>query len=360
MTEQDVVNEEMYEEEDDDLPMQYRRLTAHLQTGSADFNRRLSAYLTNHVAMRSAFDQAITTSYAQQYPNAPQFSHNQNIFPSPFAMNLAQQQQNHSYGQPNPLPGSPGTPSYRPGQPPRTDSNSHSQNTPLISPPMQTTRSDLSMPQITQRRKSSQSSKTSSRSPVMQRTSMPPTPNSQHYEQKGEEQSTQNGVAVQGSPHQQQQRFSNLNGYPSVSPFSMALPVETQMLLNGALDPNDPMTSALMAGSDNMASPYHYSSHAYSKPRSFSSSFGGMSSTLAPSALDMQSRQQDFSQPTSINSAAPASAPPTQLGFDNPEFSKSQMFSSANSSQGSGTETPVLDAGWDAFINDNSWAENIT
>ncbi|KAI9802169.1 MAG: hypothetical protein M1826_005114 [Phylliscum demangeonii] len=71
VTEQDVVNEEMYEEEDDDLPFQYRRLTAHLQTGSADFNRRLAAYLTNHVAMRTALDQAISASYAQQFPNAP-------------------------------------------------------------------------------------------------------------------------------------------------------------------------------------------------------------------------------------------------------------------------------------------------
>ena len=76
VTEQDVVNEEIYEEEDDDLPEQYRRLTAHLQTGSADFNRRLSAYLTNHVAMRSALDQAITNSYAQHYPDVPQSVHN--------------------------------------------------------------------------------------------------------------------------------------------------------------------------------------------------------------------------------------------------------------------------------------------
>lgn len=76
VTEQDVVNEGKYEEKDDDLPMQYRRLTAHLETGSADFNRRLSAFLTNHVAMRSDLDQAISNSYAQQYPDAPQFVHN--------------------------------------------------------------------------------------------------------------------------------------------------------------------------------------------------------------------------------------------------------------------------------------------
>ena len=54
VTEQDVVNEEMYEEEDDDLPMQYRRLTAHLQTQNEAFNRRVNAYIVNQVAMRNA------------------------------------------------------------------------------------------------------------------------------------------------------------------------------------------------------------------------------------------------------------------------------------------------------------------
>src|ERR1019366_8143854 len=38
VTEEDVRNEEMYEEEDDDLPLQYRHLTAHLRTGNPDFN----------------------------------------------------------------------------------------------------------------------------------------------------------------------------------------------------------------------------------------------------------------------------------------------------------------------------------
>ena len=75
---------------DIDLSVKYRQLTAHLQTGSGDFNRRLSAYLTNHAAMRSALDQAVTNSYAQQYPNAPQFAHNQNMHPSPFIACLHQ------------------------------------------------------------------------------------------------------------------------------------------------------------------------------------------------------------------------------------------------------------------------------
>ncbi|TKA24273.1 hypothetical protein B0A54_17661 [Friedmanniomyces endolithicus] len=53
-TEQDVIDEEIYEEEEDDLPMRYRRLTAHLQTQNADFNRRFQSYLLNNVAMRQA------------------------------------------------------------------------------------------------------------------------------------------------------------------------------------------------------------------------------------------------------------------------------------------------------------------
>ena len=55
-------DKEMYEEGDDELPLQFRRLDAHSQTGSVDYNRRLAAYLTNHVAMRSAMDQMINNS----------------------------------------------------------------------------------------------------------------------------------------------------------------------------------------------------------------------------------------------------------------------------------------------------------
>ncbi|KAG9805691.1 hypothetical protein KCU84_g23455, partial [Aureobasidium melanogenum] len=85
VTEQDVINEEMYEEEDDDLPMQYRRLTAHLQTSNADFDRRLAAYLTNHVAMRAALGQTMGDQYnPQQYPNAPQFANQLGQFPQSF------------------------------------------------------------------------------------------------------------------------------------------------------------------------------------------------------------------------------------------------------------------------------------
>lgn len=92
---------EIHKEEDDDQPIQYGQITAHLQTGSADFQRRLLAYLTNHVAMTSALDQAITNSYAQQYPNALQSMHIQKMNPSPFTTpNVPPQQSPSSIGQP--------------------------------------------------------------------------------------------------------------------------------------------------------------------------------------------------------------------------------------------------------------------
>jgi len=81
VTEKDVMDEEMYEEEDDGLPRQYRQLAAHLQTGNPDFNSRLEAYLTANVAMRSALERSISNSYAQQGQQYPtQYA---GIYPSP-------------------------------------------------------------------------------------------------------------------------------------------------------------------------------------------------------------------------------------------------------------------------------------
>lgn len=75
ISEEIVMKEEMYEEEDDDLPRHYRGLAAHLQTSSADMNNRLTAYITNQVAMASlARQQEINRMFAEQFPNASQIS----------------------------------------------------------------------------------------------------------------------------------------------------------------------------------------------------------------------------------------------------------------------------------------------
>lgn len=372
VTEQDVVNEEMYEEEDDDLPMQYRRLTAHLQTGSADFNRKLSAYLTNHVAMRSALDQAITNSYAQQYPNAPQFAHNQNMYPSPFfAHNMPHQQQHQSYGQPYPTPG---TPAYRPNHQSRSASMSY--GTPQYSPTMPIPSPvQQAAQQMDRRRTSGSSIKSSPNSPD----GTPPTPQSMPDKSIVSQTSSASDVKQETQaphqmrapsqlmPHLPQHPYPATAGYSNTSPFSTSLPMESQMLLGSALDPNDPLTSMLMAGGENMPQPYNYANPSnLQKPRSTAYPYGGMSATLAPSALDMSPRNQTYMQPSMTMSASPAPTPAFLSPYEGsmPDFSKSQMFTGNNSSHGSGTATPgAIDGGWEAFINDSGdmpWPENNT
>lgn len=88
VTKQDVVNRKIYEEEDDELPIRYQRLTAHLQTQNADFTRRLQTYLVNHVAVRQAVGQAAVDGMQMNYQ---QFHSNSQNFKPGFTQ-LPQQQ----------------------------------------------------------------------------------------------------------------------------------------------------------------------------------------------------------------------------------------------------------------------------
>jgi hypothetical protein len=105
ISEEIVMKEEMYEEEDDDLPRQYRALAAHLQTSSAEMNHRLSAYLSNQVAMASwARQQEVNRMFAEQFPNAGQIS--QQLSNSVYFQPLQSQTASPSH----PGPGSPQSP----------------------------------------------------------------------------------------------------------------------------------------------------------------------------------------------------------------------------------------------------------
>lgn len=91
----------------------------------------------------------------------------------------------------------------------------------------------------------------------------------------------------------------------------------------------------------------------------YHSSYDGMSATLAPSALDMSPRNVTNPPPTTSISNHDSSF---QLYVDGagPEYPKGQIFSRSNSSpgSGSGTGTPI-EVGWEAFLNDTSWNENV-
>lgn len=363
VTEQDVVNEEMYEEEDDDLPMQYRRLTAHLQTGSADFNRRLAAYLTNHVAMRSALDQAITNTYAQQYPNAPHFAHNQSMFTSPMGPQSMPMPSPQTYRQsPYPTPGPAG---FRPQPHARSaslaapqDLAGYGPNSSHASPveasgPLDHRR--MSMPPAV----GSASSPTSTRTPQSlqnpQRDSTP-VPAASPFHLTRQVLPPQPPVPLQSS-----YGLSGL-GPDFSSPFTTSLPMESQLLLGPALDPNDPLTSMLMAGNDGlMPSYFNFGPTAsMSKQRNYHPSYDGLSATLAPSALDISPDQFSYNNPSSTSSESLAT-PAFNFNFDGALGDlKAANLTRSSSTQGSGGATPAIDGGWDAFINGNSWEENAT
>jgi hypothetical protein len=97
ITEEGVINEEMYEEEDDDLPVQYRRLTAHLLNVNTDFGRRLNEYITNHQALRQATTTVMPPGYNQMPPTRPSPTAPPSIF-MPY-MPYGQHTQQIPYGQ---------------------------------------------------------------------------------------------------------------------------------------------------------------------------------------------------------------------------------------------------------------------
>ncbi|RYP27041.1 hypothetical protein DL768_011378 [Monosporascus sp. mg162] len=87
VTEEIVLREEMYEEEEDDLPRHYKYLTAHLQTNSPDMNSRVNAYITTQAAMATmARYNEVNRLFSESFPTpqAHQQQLNQSMYMAPF------------------------------------------------------------------------------------------------------------------------------------------------------------------------------------------------------------------------------------------------------------------------------------
>ena len=110
ITEEIVLKEEMYEEEEDETPRPFRLLAAHLQTKSPYFNQRINAFLTNRVAMATLNHQReVERMFAQQFPNAQQVSqrlHQSIYYQSMQLRDPRDQQSDHT------SPGTPIPPTY--------------------------------------------------------------------------------------------------------------------------------------------------------------------------------------------------------------------------------------------------------
>lgn len=370
VTEQDVVNEEMYEEEDDDLPMQYRRLTAHMNTNSADFNRRLAAYLTNHVAMRSALDQAISSSYPQQAQNGQQWSptHNQD-------QGWPQQAPQLTGGVMAPQMLHRRSNSYHPYAPQQhqthRSSNSHSPVDMRQPPFSQTAQQQTPRPQqhaqnrrpsapVNAQKSSHSTISTPYIQPAQRSSSASSFPNLAMSPAPEEE--DENAIfstiplppkAMKPSPPvQDNPQYPHWPQSQVASPLTTTLPPETQMFFHSGL----PSNGISWYGNDKaqMQPPLSFNQPVYDNNEFHYPFMGGMSQTLAPGALD--NMQESMNWPT------PTSATDSGYGTDfesmnfNDNFTKPMM---PDSMPASGQLTPA-DNDWSSFINTSSWEENET
>jgi hypothetical protein len=293
VTEQDVINEEMYEEEDDDLPTQYQRLNAHLQTTSVMFNKKLHDYIATQHGVRNMF----MSQYQNQNPSfqqyGGQFSPNAATFPQtnnwlnpsmmpPQQFNPSSPQQGVTQ-QSQPL-NSPNGANFRqsPYQiPQRMNSHQRSlsiqlpQSTGLVDPSSQSAPNGITTPQDSFRRMSlpphileqkSPASADSQSRPQVARAATSQSPS------QGQSLSPQTASPKTASGHVTPQLHTDSDastsypfstaGYPfssqvlSSNPLAMSLPPESQQFVGSVLDPNDPRTALFMAGSDNLPQPF--------------------------------------------------------------------------------------------------------
>ncbi|KAH9862280.1 hypothetical protein IAQ61_010483 [Plenodomus lingam] len=290
VTEQDVINEEMYEEEDDDLPTQYQRLNAHLHTTSVMFNKKLHDYIATQHGVRNMFMSQYQTPPYQQAagPSAgpmPQAQANNWLNPS---MLPPQQMFNPSnpqgIQQTQHFPSSPGAPQgFRQSPyyiPQRTHSHQRSLsiqmpttanfeavspqvNSAATTPQGETTRRMSLPPHAFQQQantpvdvKPQQLALSQSQSPVLHQLSASPQVASSN---DGSVHQSPLASTEAGTPNSM--TFSPVN-YPYSSqvlnsnPLTMSMPPETQQFIGSAMDPDDPRTALFMSGSDSLPQPF--------------------------------------------------------------------------------------------------------
>jgi hypothetical protein len=290
VTEQDVINEEMYEEEDDDLPTQYQRLNAHLHTTSVMFNKKLHDYIATQHGVRNMFMSQYQNPSFQQYGN--QFQPNGNGFPQAQANNwlnpsmLPPQQFNPSSPQQNVTQQSQHFNTNGAQQqnfrsspyqvPPRMPSHARSLSIQLPQGPAspdlasQSAPAGVTTPQDSFRRMSlpafEQHPKVESderRRPAVSRT-----PTTQSHQSSSPHTASPSVTSGQVTPqlHNDSETPATFPfsaaGYPfssqvlNANPLTMSLPPEAQQFVGSVLDPNDPRTALFMAGSDGISQPF--------------------------------------------------------------------------------------------------------
>jgi len=308
VSEQDVINEEMYEEEDDDLQSQYRRLQAHLGSSADLFNGRLNAWVlsqygTRQMAIAAQNGMSFNPGMSMPPPNTPFFAY-QPQPQSPTSLAPGMTQRNQSYRQ---------TP-YPQQYQRMSDQRSHS----IGAPKDQTSQSgmaeaDMNMLQAQQRRQSIAAS--------VDGHSSPGTPQSQGDQTRPSVSGTTSNTGMQPGHFGQSQSFNdqqfannmspqfNFNGFPgSTLPFNpmmnqglftTQMPPDAQQIIGTSFDPNSQFQSMYM----NM-------SHGQQVPP-------GISYTYRPNggSSHLKSESEGINQTLSPNPMA--SAPTLEANVDN-------------------------------------------
>jgi len=283
VTEQDVINEEMYEEEDDDLPTQYQRLNAHLHTTSVMFNKKLHDYIATQHGVRNMF--------MSQYQN-PSFQYGGQFQP---ATGLPQAQQNN-WLNPSMMPPqqfNPSSPQQNVTQQPQAPQqnfraspyqvpqrmNSHQRSLSIqlpqgpasFDPSSQSAPGRVTTPQDSFRRLSlpvSAEQQAQADSEALNRPSLSRTPTTQSHQSASPHSASPSITSGQVTPQLHNGSDSPAHfpfsaaGYPYSSQvlngnlLSMSMPPESQQFLGSAMNSDDPRTSMFMAGSENL--PQHF------------------------------------------------------------------------------------------------------
>jgi hypothetical protein len=314
ISEEIVMKEEMYEEEDDDLPRHYRALAAHLQTSSSEMNHRLSAYLSNQVAMASwARQQEVNRMFAEQFPNAGHVS--QQLSNSMYFQPLQTQVTTPSQAG-APSPRSP--PAFNPVKYeqsasafPRTQDSSSSAALSPSSVPVKTqspeTEDDVSPPGLT---------------PASHRTDTPKTNPTPTFFQGPSSFVPMNSSAQLSSIDP---TLSNFAG-TGESAFTSELSNEAKLMAN--IDMNDPLASVF---------------------------FGGNS--LPGDGLEMARFQEapiDFATPQVIGKPAPPSSQPDDY-FGGSTQASAKLLDLPGENSNIGTPGGGEGDAWDSWVNNDEW-----
>lgn len=362
VTEQDVINEEMYEEEDDDLPTQYQRLNAHLHTSSVMFNKKLHDYIATQHGVRNMFMSQYQNSGPAYQQFGQHFPANGASFPQPNNWLNTPMLQPHQFAPSSPQ-GFQQTQQYSPTttQPPqgyrqmpyyipqRTQSQAHQralsiqlpQGTSQFELPAQPASAGVTTPQQELNRRLSlppqafqQQPNQSVERPTRPTLSRSPTA---HSLQNRQSLSPQTASPTAGSVHDVSRVQSGPNtpsssytmsspaNYPfssqalNTNPLTLSMPPESQQFIGSALDINDPRTATLMAGSENIPQPfttYTYNPNKVTRTSSTSS----MSDNATGSAQTLSSGLNLKTEPISGATSPAVSTVVTENLFANDTF----------------------------------------